>query len=161
MPGPPFGAHLRLRREASQRRQNRRQNRSGASIWRSESLRVRFPDSASSQAHSFVLACIERPNSDRLSAHRYIYVRCTRTWVPALQSLRAVSKRGSYSGILYQERSRFRSRLTIWRTTPSDNGFSARCNGRKRDVCQVGESSRNELAGLGRGRLLWDDGNDR
>jgi hypothetical protein len=46
-----------------------------------------------------------------------MYVCCTPKRVPVLQSLHAVSKRGSYSVLLYQERSRFWSRLKFWRPT--------------------------------------------
>jgi len=46
-----------------------------------------------------------------------IYVCCTPKRAPVLQSLRAVSKRGSDSGLLYQQRSRFWSRLKFWRRT--------------------------------------------
>jgi hypothetical protein len=46
-----------------------------------------------------------------------MYVCCTPKRVPVFQSLHAVSKRGSYSVLLYQERSRFWSRLKFWRPT--------------------------------------------
>jgi hypothetical protein len=46
-----------------------------------------------------------------------IYARRSRTRVPPLQSFRAVSRRGAYSGLLYKEQSRFWSRLEFWRTT--------------------------------------------
>jgi hypothetical protein len=46
-----------------------------------------------------------------------MYVCCTPKRVSVLQSLHAVSKRGSYSVLLYQERSRFWSRLKFWRPT--------------------------------------------
>jgi hypothetical protein len=47
-----------------------------------------------------------------------MYVCCTPKRAPVLQSLRAVSKRGSDSGLLYQQRSRFWSRLKFGEGQP-------------------------------------------
>src|SRR5580658_7348068 len=65
------------------------------------------------------IGTIEPPSSDRLSAHPLYIPTCAphahMDFSPP--SFRAMSRRRSYSGLLYQEPPHFWSRLKFWRTT--------------------------------------------
>jgi hypothetical protein len=86
-----------------------------------------------------------------------MYVCCTPKRVPVLQSLHAVSKRGSYSVLLYQERSRFWSRLKFWRPTGEGASDAARSFGK----LQVGGEARGSPPGSKSGGYQSEKGDKK